>query len=167
MGRHGLTCETVLRCAVLLHLRQASYRELAFALVDSVSAQRFARLDPARRPPGKSVLQATVGAIGAATWETVDRRLLDAARDGGVETGDAVRIDSTVTETHILEPSDSRLLFDGVRVLTRLLREAQDELGAAAIDFHDHRRGRPAAGAGGRLATRRRAAPRPTGSCCV
>ena len=89
MGRHGLTCETVLRCAVLLHLRQASYRELAFALVDSVSAQRFARLDPARRPPGKSVLQATVGAIGAATWETVDRRLLDAARDGGVETGDA------------------------------------------------------------------------------
>ena len=55
MGRHGLTCETVLRCAVLVHLRQASYRELAFALVDSFSARRFARLDPARRPPGKSV----------------------------------------------------------------------------------------------------------------
>ena len=159
MGRHGLTCETVLRCAVLLHLRQASYRELAFALVDSVSAQRFARLDPARRPPGKSVLQATVGAIGAATWETVDRRLLDAARDGGVETGDAVRIDSTVTETHILEPSDSRLLFDGVRVLTRLLREAQDELGAAAIDFHDHRRAaqRRALEAGSQRGAERRA----------
>ena len=31
---------------------------------DSLSAQRFARLDPARRAPGKSVLQATVGAIG-------------------------------------------------------------------------------------------------------
>ena len=159
MGRHGLTCETVLRCAVLLHLRQASYRELAFVLVGSVSAQRFVRLDPARRPPGKSVLQATVGAIGAATWETVDRRLLDAARDGGVETGDAVRIDSTVTETHILEPSDSRLLFDGVRVLTRLLREAQDELGAAAIDFHDHRRAaqRRALEAGSQRGAERRA----------
>ena len=35
-----------------------------------------------------------------------------------------MRIDSTVTETHILEPSDSRLLYDGVRVLTRLLRGA-------------------------------------------
>ena len=56
----------------------------------------------------------------------------------GVETGDRVRIDSTVTETHILEPSDSRLLFDGVRVLTRLLGQARDEFGAAAVDFHDH-----------------------------
>ena len=100
-----------------------------------------------------------LGAIGAATWETVDRRLLDAARDGGVETGDAVRIDSTVTETHILEPSNSRLLFEGVRVLTRLLREAQDELGAAAIDFHDHRRGaqRRALEAGSQRGAERRA----------
>ena len=51
LGRHGLTGETVLRCAVLMHLRGESYRGLAFALVDSLSAQRFARLDPARRPP--------------------------------------------------------------------------------------------------------------------
>ena len=71
MGGHGLTCDTVLRCAVLLHLRQASYRELAFALVDSFSARRFVRADPAQPPPGKSMLQATVRAIGAATWETV------------------------------------------------------------------------------------------------
>ena len=108
LGRHGLTRETILRCAVLMHLRGESYRGLAFALVDSLSAQRFARLDPARRPPGKSVLQAAVGAVGAATWEAINRTLLEMARASGVETGDRVRIDSTVTETHILEPSDSR-----------------------------------------------------------
>ena len=113
LGRHGLTRETVLRCAVLMHLRGESYRGLAFALVDSLSAQRFARLDPARRPPGKSVLQGAVGAVGAANWEAINRTLLEMARASGVETGDRVRIDSTVTETHILEPSDSRLLFDG------------------------------------------------------
>ena len=88
LGRHGLTGETVLRCAVLMHLRGESYRGLAFALVDSLSAQRFARLDPARRPPGKSVLQAAVGAVGAASWEAINRTLLgDGARlrgrDGG------------------------------------------------------------------------------------
>ena len=64
LGRHGLTRETILRCAVLMHLRGESYRGLTFTLRDSLSAQRFARLDPARRAPGKSVLQATVGAIG-------------------------------------------------------------------------------------------------------
>ena len=139
-GRHGLTRETILRCAVLLHLRGESYRGLAFTLQDSLSAQRFARLDPARPPPGKSVLQATVGSVGAATWEAINRRLLEVARAERIETGEAVRVDSTVTETHILEPSDSRLLVDGVRVLTRLLRAARGELGAVAVDFHDHRR---------------------------
>ena len=159
LGRHGLTGETVLRCAVLMHLRGESYRGLAFALVDSLSAQRFARLDPARRPPGKSVLQAAVGAVGAASWEAINRTLLEMARASGVETGDRVRIDSTVTETHILEPSDSRLLFDGVRVLTRLLGQARDELGSAAVDFHDHCRAakRRALEAGSQRGAERRA----------
>ena len=159
LGRHGLTGETVLRCAVLMHLRGESYRGLAFALVDSLSAQRFARLDPARRPPGKSVLQAAVGAIGAASWEAINRTLLEMACASGVETGDRVRIDSMVTETHILEPSDSRLLFDGVRVLTRLLGQARDELGAAAVDFHDRCRAakRRALEAGSQRGAERRA----------
>ena len=157
-GRHGLTPETVLRCAVLLHLRGESYRGLAFILRDSISAQRFARLDSARRSPGKSALQATVGSIGAATWEAINRRLLEVARAEKIETGDRVRVDSTVTETHILEPSDSRLLFDGVRVLTRLLREAHDELGATGVDFHDHCRAakRQALEAGSQRGAKRR-----------
>ena len=158
-GRHGLTRETILRCAVLMHLRGESYRGLAFTLRDSLTAQRFARLDPARRPPGKSGLQATVGSVGAATWEAINRRLLEVARAEKIETGDRVRIDSTVTETHILEPSDSQLLFDGVRVLTRLLREARNELGATGVDFHDHCRAakRRALEAGSQRGAERRA----------
>ena len=45
-GRPGLTCETILRCAVLMPLMGYSYRGLEFALLDSASAQRFARVDP-------------------------------------------------------------------------------------------------------------------------
>ena len=48
-GRHGLSCEAVLRRALLMHLRQESYRGLGFLLRDSLSAQRFARVDAARR----------------------------------------------------------------------------------------------------------------------
>ena len=63
-----------------------------------------------------------------------------ASRAAGTETGERVRVDSTVTETHILEPADSRLLYDGMRVLTRLLGRARDAFGADVVSFHDHRR---------------------------
>ena len=41
-----------------------------------------------------------------------------------------------MTETHILEPSDSRQLYDGVRVLTRLLRQAHKRLPQVACRNH-------------------------------
>ena len=129
----------MLRCAVLKHLRQETWRGLEFTLRDSASARRFVRADPARLPR-KSALQATVGAVAPDTWERVNRCLLRTARDSGVETGARLLIDSTVTETHILPPVDSRLLYDGIRVLARLLGQARQHLGGAAIAFHDHRR---------------------------
>ena len=134
-GRPGLTCETILRCAVLMHLMGYSYRGLEFALLDSASVQRFARVDPFRVPK-KSALQSAVGAIDADAWQAINGVLLLDAKQQGIESGTQVRIDSTVTETDILEPSDSRLLYDGVRVLTRLLREARERL--EAVSFRDH-----------------------------
>ena len=127
----------MLRCAVLKHLRRETWRGLEFTLRDSQSARRFARLD-ATRLPKKSTLQATVGSVSADTWERINRRLLRAARDAGMESGSRVRVDSTVTETHFLAPTDSRLLCDGVRVLTHLLSEARRHLGAEAVVFHNH-----------------------------
>ena len=138
-GRHGLTCETILRCAVLKHLRQETCRGLEFALRDSRSAQRFARVDTARLPR-KSALQAALGAVSATTWERINRHLLGVASAAGIETGNRLRIDSTVTHTHILEPADSRLLSDGIRVLSRLLGTARKRLGPQVVVFHDHRR---------------------------
>ena len=52
-GRFGLSCESVLRCAVIKHLRGETWRGLAFALRDSLSACRFARVNPLG-PPKKS-----------------------------------------------------------------------------------------------------------------
>ena len=134
-GRRGLTCETILRCAVLKHLMGYSYRALEFALHDSATMQRFARVDP-HEVPKKSALHAGVKAIDAEVWRSIDGVLVQDAKLRGVESGTQVRIDSTVTDTNILKPSDSRLLYDGVRVLTRLLRQARGHL--AGLSFCDH-----------------------------
>ena len=51
-----------------------------------------------------------------------------------------MRLDSTVSAALMHEPSDSTLLCDGVRVMTRLLRRADALPGALAIAWRDRRR---------------------------
>ena len=138
-GRQGLPAEAVLRCALLKQYRQLSYQELAFHLSDSASFQAFARL-PLNLFPRKSVLQKTISCIQPATWERINQRLLADAKEEKVELGKKLRIDSTVTETTIHAPTDSSLLWDSVRVMVRLLEEAQAIAGAPAIEFRNHRR---------------------------
>jgi IS5 family transposase len=138
-GRHGLPAEAVLRCALLKQHRQLSYQELAFHLEDSASFRAFARL-PLWWTPRKSVLQKTISAIRATTWEAINRTLLLCARHQKVEPGRMVRLDSTVTTALLHEPSDSSLLGDAVRVMTRLLAEAARLRGSGGPAWRDRRR---------------------------
>jgi IS5 family transposase len=138
-GRRGLPAETVLRCALLKQQRQLSYEELAFHLEDSASFRAFARL-PLRWSPKKSVLHQTISAICASTWEAVNRALLVSAQQNKLESGATVRIDSTVSAALMHSPSDSTLLWDAVRVMTRLLRRAEALPGAPAVQWRDRRR---------------------------
>ena len=136
-GREGLAVESIVRCALLKQHRQLSYEELAFHLEDSASFRAFARL-PMSWTPKKSVLHRTISAIRAETWEAINRAVLTSARKEKIETGKIVRFDSTVTAALMHEPSDSSLLWDSVRVLTRLLRAA-DAL-VVGLEWRDHRR---------------------------
>ena len=138
-GRRGLPAETVLRCALLKQQRQLSYEELACHLEDSASFRACARV-PLAWSPKKSVLHQTISAIGAETWERINRALIAAAQEAKVEAGAMVRIDSTVTAALMHEPSDSALLWDAVRLMTRLLRQAAALPGAPAMRAPDHRR---------------------------
>ena len=136
-GRQGLPAEAVLRCALLKQHRQLSYEELAFHLEDSASFRAFARL-PCTWSPKKSVLQKTISAIRAETWEAINRTLLASARQEKLEDGRVVRLDSTVTAALMHEPSDSSLLWDAVRVMVRLLQEADAFRGGTGHGWRNH-----------------------------
>jgi IS5 family transposase len=136
-GRHGLPAEAVLRCGLLKQYRQLSYQELAFHLQASASFRAFARL-PVGWCPKKSVLQKTISAVRAETWEQINRVLLTSAKEEQIESGAVLRLDSTTSAALLHEPSDSSLLWDAVRVMVRLLRQA-DGLCVGAT-WRNHRR---------------------------
>ena len=139
-GRKGMSVESVLRCALLKQYRQLTYDELVFCLIDSTSCQTFARLTEGWTPK-KTALQQAISVISEETWEAINQLLVESARSNRIERGEQIRIDSTVTEATIHEPSDSSLLWDGVRTLNRLLNAAE-ELGDGAIPivYRNHRR---------------------------
>src|SRR5246127_4276167 len=138
-GRRGLPAEAVLRCALLKQYRQLSYEELAFHLEDSASFRACARLLMGWTPK-KAVLQKTISAITAASWEAINQAVVRNARQTKLEPAAMVRIDSTVTEALMHAPTDSSLLWDAVRVMTRLLEQGCALAGRAAIIWRNHRR---------------------------
>ncbi len=81
------------------------------------------------------MLHQTIGALRAETWRAVNQALLVSAKQDRLESGAAVRLDSTVSAALMHEPSDSTLLWDAVRVVTRLLRRAQTLPGAPAVGW--------------------------------
>jgi hypothetical protein len=94
---------------VLLRRRPIRVKRLVF-----LRSGRVFGLGP-RRSPKKSVLHQTISAIRPETWEAINRAVLASAKQDKLESGAAVRIDSTVTAALIHEPSDSALLWDAVR----------------------------------------------------
>jgi IS5 family transposase len=137
-GARGMSAEQVLRAAVVKALFGFTYQQLAFHMVDSRALRRFCLIGFADKGFKKSVLNKNIKSLSATTWEQINCELLLQAAEEKVEKARQVRIDCTVVETNIHAPSDSSLLFDAVRVLTRLLVVAKKVSGLKGICFQDH-----------------------------
>lgn len=139
-GANGMTCEQVLRVAIVKVLFGFPYRHLAFHIVDSHSIRRFCKIGIADKGFKKSTLNNNIKALSQRTWQAINHDLIGYGKDQNIEKGRQVRIDCTVVESNIHPPSDSTLLWDCVRVLTRLLHKAKDDCGLWKLHFHDHTR---------------------------
>jgi IS5 family transposase len=128
-GAQGLSAEQVLRALIIKQLNGFSYRELAFHLADSVTYRRFCQLGW-NQVPSKSVLASCIKAIRMETLEKINRLLVGIAQNKKIEDGKKVRVDCTVVESNIHAPLDSNLLWDCVRVVTRLMGNAREIVGA-------------------------------------
>lgn len=137
-GRKGLTVETVFRCLLLKQKLRISYEQLAFHLSDSITYRTFTRL-PNNISPCRSTLQSTIRSIKPKTLEKVNHLLSLDWVEKNIISKDKIRIDSTVVKSDIAPPSDSQLLNDCIRVLSRFLTKSKDLTGIK-LRFTDQRK---------------------------
>src|SRR5260370_15925261 len=82
-----------------------------------------------RKVPDAKTLARLGQVIGPEVIGELHERLMELARERGVVRGQKMRVDTTVVETNIHYPTDSALLGDGARVLTRTMKKVEKAAG--------------------------------------
>lgn len=142
-GRNSTPVEVIIRLLALKHLYNWSYEDTLRFVSDSLVLRWFCRVYLHPLCSDKTLLR-WANLIQPQTLEVFNERLSIIACGLKLTRGRKLRTDGTVVETHIHHPTDSSLLADGVRVLSRLLKRAkgllQDETQLAVETFRDRNR---------------------------
>ncbi len=133
LGRHSTPVEVILRMLVVKRLYGFSYEQTEHFVSDSIVLRQFCRLYLESAPDDTTLIR-WANQIGPETVASLNERAVELARSLKVTRGRKLRVDSMVVETNIHHPTDSALLADGVRVLSRLLRRAKKVLPTEEID---------------------------------
>src|SRR2546427_3577794 len=127
-GRAQTPAEVALRLLILKHVRNWSYDTPEREVRANLVYRAFTRIGDEKVPDAKTL--ARLGqAIGPEVIGELHERLMEVARERGVVQGRKMRVDTTVVETNIHYPTDSSLLGDGARVLTRTMKKVEQAAG--------------------------------------
>jgi IS5 family transposase len=138
-GRRGAPADVVLRLLILKHVRNWSYDVLEREVRANLVYRDFTHVGGAKMPDAKTMGRWGM-ALGPEVLKQVHQRIVKIARDKGVTAGRRMRVDTTVVETDIHHPTDSTLLGDGVRVLTRIMAKITKLVGAVGTKLRDRSR---------------------------
>ena len=129
-GRRGTPAEVVLRLLLLKHVRNWSYEVVEREVRANLVYRSFTRVGGGK-VPDDTVMNKWALALGPEVIENLHKRVVAIAQEKRAVEGRKMRIDTTVVETNIHYPTDSSLLGDGVRVLTRAMKRIADIVGDA------------------------------------
>jgi IS5 family transposase len=135
-GRNATPAEVVLRLMVLKHVRNWSYEVLEREVKANLVYRMFTRIGTETVPDAKT-LGKLGRALGSKIVEQIHQRLVEIACQRHVVEGRRMRLDTTVTEVNIHYPTDSSLLGDGTRVLTRIMKQISDLVGEQGTRLRD------------------------------
>jgi IS5 family transposase len=129
-GRKGTPVDVVIRLLVLKHMRNWSYAVLEREVRSNLVYRQFTRVGSAKVPDAKTLGKLGI-ALGPEVIEQIHQRVVAIAQEKKVISGRRMRVDTTVVETNIHYPTDASLLGDGVRVLTRTMKQIKKLAGTA------------------------------------
>ena len=138
-GRPGTPAEVILRLLVLKHIRDWSFEELEREVCANFVYRQFTRIGGGKVPDNKSISRFS-RQLGPAVIEELHQRVVAIAQENKIIQGRRLRVDTTVVETNMHYPTDSTLLNDGVRVLTRVMKKVTEMGAAVATPLRDRTR---------------------------
>jgi IS5 family transposase len=138
-GRPGLTPDQVLRSLLLMRIKDWDYRELRERINDGYTLRKFTGFYSSPVPRHNAFNHA-FNRLTPATVEKLNDAVVRAAVEDGLEDGKKLRIDTTVVETNIHWPTDATLLWDTVRVLTRLIGRMREIVSKDVPRFANRKR---------------------------
>ena len=124
-GRNGLTAQQVLRSLILMRVKNWDYRELCERIADGYTLRQFTGFY-CQPVPKHDAFQRAFVRLTPETLRTVNELLVQAAVALRLEDGKKLRVDTTVVQTDVHHPTDNTLLWDVVRVVTRLVDQLAD-----------------------------------------
>jgi IS5 family transposase len=138
-GRPSTPAEVVLRMLLLKHMRGWSYEDVTREVRANLVYREFTGVGGGKVPDDKTMGR-LARQLGPEAVDQLHRRTVAIAREKQVVAGRRMRVDTTVVETNIHYPTDSTLMGDGVRVLTRVMKKAAAAAGQAGVKFRDRSR---------------------------
>jgi IS5 family transposase len=138
-GRAQTAAETVLRLLLLKHVRSWSFDTLEREVTLNLAYRDFARIGLGKVPDAKTLAR-IAQALGGEVIAQLHQRLVQMAQERGVVRGRRMRVDTTVVETNMHYPTDSSLLGDGARVLTRGMKKIENKAGKLKRKVRDRTR---------------------------
>lgn len=125
--RSAYTSDQILRALLVMFLEGDSYRDVVVRIEESDFLREFVGLGW-QSMMDFTFLSRAFGVLGDTLWRDLNTTLtVDALLQGKIS-GEQLRVDTTAVETAIHYPTESSLLWDGYRVLARLLRLARGEM---------------------------------------
>jgi len=140
MGRPTTAVATYLRLMYLKHRYGLGYEVLVKEVSDSLAWRRFCHLTLGDRVPDSTTLIKLTHKYGADTVATLNDALVLKLKEGKVVRGRKLRIDTTVVESDIHHPTDTGLLTDGIRVITRVVSKLKKVVPGIGSRFVKHTR---------------------------
>ncbi len=138
-GRFGMAPDRLLRSCVLKHLRGWSFRDLERELRSNLIYRRFTHFD-AEVIPRYNCFSRLFAVLSPAVTQHIHQRVVRLACEEGVAKGRKLRTDSTVVESNVHYPTDSTLLGDGLRVLSRALGRIAEQCQRGTLAVVNHGR---------------------------